>query len=454
MKTLVLDFLRRWGWMLALLLLLTAFISATGQPFVLAPSALICLIFDAQRGVFRVVRPLPVPRFRQACAWWLIGVPLVPLLSLGALAIGVVIFQATHPLVALPAPPMLVEVGAQAVQIFAPPMSAVSPWFGVGVQTWVAFGYAGLCFRLAMGLPTRPAVGALEATVQGVFGGLWGLSMMGLVFILPNLPKTPAAVAPWHLAVFAAVPVCVVLSFLAAPGLMQRRMFVVAAKARPRAASESVAPDTGLTGATLFVANFVVRFVMVMAAIAIGHVIVLRLIIGRANSPVDHIMAIQIVSIAIAFSIFAGEAVGMRVLRALPLSTVRLALLLSLLPWAAGAIGGVVTALWNGLGDPALPPLLNFVGQAVAFGGLGALAQTITLHITTAARLLVILFFAAVPAAVFTMLPTHTAIFALVGVTTGTLAFALLVRGLRKSNSFYQQRRIFGMAVGQWVAVR
>ena len=108
----------------------------------------------------------------------------------------------------------------------------------------------------------------------------------------------------------------------------------------------------------------------------------------------------------------------------------------------------------NGLGDPALPPLLNFVGQAVAFGGLGALAQTITLHITTAARLLVILFFAAVPAAVFTMLPTHTAIFALVGVTTGTLAFALLVRGLRKSNSFYQQRRIFGMAVGQWVAVR
>ena len=454
MKILVLDFLRRWWWMLALLLLFSAALGAFGQPFVVAPAALVCLMFDAPRGVFRVVRPLPIPRRGQACAWWFIGVPLVPLLTLGALAIGALIFQATHPLVMMPAPPTPVEISAQAAQIIAMPMRGASPWFGVGVQVWVAFGYAGLCFLLATGLPVRPAEGALETIGQGVIGGLWGLSMMGLVLILPNLPKSPAAIAPWHLAVFAVVPVCVVLSFLAAPGLMQRRMFVVAAKARPRADSESVAHETGLTGATLFVVNFVVRFAGVLAAIAIGQAVVLRLIVGGKLPSLDHTMSVQIVAIAIAFSIFAGEAVGMRVLRALPLSTARLALLLSLMPWIAGLTGAAITALWNGMGDPALPPLLNFAGQAAAFGGLGALAQTITLHITTGARLFVLFAFAAIPATLFALFSTHTMMLFAVGVATGALAFALLVRGLRKSNAFYQPRRIFGMAVGTFVAVR
>ena len=450
MKTLVLDFLRRWGWMLGLMLLLTVLIGLTSQTFILAPAALIGLLFDAQRGVLRAVRPLPIPRRAQARAWWFIGVPLIPLLSLPALVLGALVYQATHSAAAVSA---AVSPGAQVFQMLTAPTTGASLWFGMAVQSWVAFGYAGFCFLLVLWLPTRPAEDVLEMIAQGVVGALWGLSIPSLIFILPNLPKSPAAIAPWHLAVFAAAPICFVLSFFAAPAMAQRRMLVVAAKTKPRPDSAPAPQEAGLRGVALFVVTFVVRFVGVIICIAIGQNVILRLILG-GHSPADHAMDIQLVSIAIAFSIFTGEAIGMRTLRALPLSTVRLALLLSLLPWLAGLTAAAYTALWSGAGDPALPPLLNFAGQAAAFAGLGALAQTITLHITTGARLLVIFGLAVVPAAMFAMFPTHTAIFAIIGLVAGAPAFVLLMRGLRKSNAFYQPRRIFGMAVGQSIAVR
>ena len=81
MKMLILDFLRRWRWLFVIALLLSVASSVFGIPFVFAPAAVIALLLDAQRGVFRAVRPMPVSRGDQAKAWWFVGVPLLPLLS-------------------------------------------------------------------------------------------------------------------------------------------------------------------------------------------------------------------------------------------------------------------------------------------------------------------------------------------------------------------------------------
>ena len=97
MKPLILDFLRRWRWLFVIALLLSVGSSIGGMPFVFAPAAVVALLLDAQRGVFRAVRPLPVTRLDQAKAWWFVGVPLLPLLSVPVLAIGVLLFQQFNP---------------------------------------------------------------------------------------------------------------------------------------------------------------------------------------------------------------------------------------------------------------------------------------------------------------------------------------------------------------------
>src|SRR4051794_33159788 len=102
MKILILDFLRRWWWMIALSALCSTALGGVGYPLIFAPPALLCLVMDAQRGVFRAVRVLPVPSRAQAGAWWFIAVPLLPLLSIPALAIGTLIYQATHAPVMIP----------------------------------------------------------------------------------------------------------------------------------------------------------------------------------------------------------------------------------------------------------------------------------------------------------------------------------------------------------------
>jgi hypothetical protein len=476
MKSLILDFLHRWRWLFAISLLLTAAFSIAGFPFILAPAAVVALLLDAQRGVFRAVRPLPITRLDQAKAWWIVGVPLLPLLSVPALVLGVFLFQQFHPnagpagFAPLAAPvvqtPPPMEVLPEAMpgtssaeqRLIAPPQvpvkQAPAVWFAAGVQAWVALGYAGFCFFLMQWAPTRPADNLTENVQQGVFGLLWGVSMPGIAFLFPNLPRSPDAIVSWHWAIFVAAPVFVALSFFSAAELVRRRMFVTAVKTRPQAAAGSLAISSGLTGIPLFVVNFAGRIVMMVALIACLQIVVLQWM-SQGNAPGNNpAMEMQVSLMGMMFGAVTAESIGMRALRTLPLSTPKLALLLSLIPWAGAFTSAVFSAVVCRAGDPALSIWANVAAQSLALCGWVTLAFAITLHISSGGRLFVLMLLVMIPGITLQFAVKYTVPIAAFGLVAGIAGFALLVRGLRKSSAYYRPRGFFGMTPGQPTAVR
>ena len=484
MKPLILDFLRRWRWLFVIALLLSVASSITGFPFVFAPAAVFTLLLDAQRGVFRAVRPLPVSRNDQAKAWWLVGVPLLPLLSVPVLAIGVLVSQQLNlpaamglrppPRVIPAALPVDVEARDALIESPSPPATVApsfaqerrfigslsdsntkpAPWFSAGVQTWVALGYAGFCFFLMQWAPTSPAENLAENVQQGIFGALWGISMPGVAFLLPCLPRNPDAIASWHWAVLAASPVFVALSYFSAADLLQRRMFITSVKERPPAPAEVGAGSGGLTGVPLFLATFAGRIVLFLVLIACVQVVVMRWMLGGKMPSNNPSLALQVVMMGLLMGAMVTEAIGIRGLRVLPLSTRRLAVLLSLISWAAAVSGAAFSAFWCGAGDPSLAPWLNFAGVSVAMCGWATLALAVVLHTSSSGRIFLLILFGMIPSACISFLQDYTVLFAAIGAIAGIAGFALLVRGLKKSAAFYRPRGFFGMTPGQPSAVR
>ena len=104
MHRIILDFIRRRWWLFPVVTVFAILGLATAQSMIFTHLAIIVLIFDAQRGLLRAVRPLPVSRRSQASAWWFIGVLLAPLVTFFALPIGALISAATTGPRVLPVP--------------------------------------------------------------------------------------------------------------------------------------------------------------------------------------------------------------------------------------------------------------------------------------------------------------------------------------------------------------
>ena len=443
MRPLLLDFFRRSWPMLALVALISLLGAALGWPMVFAPAGMILLLFDAQRGVLRVIRPLPLSDALQARACWIMGVWAVPALALPALAIGTVIHDALHSPAAIASS---ANGSALAYQMFGARQPAASLWFATALQAWVALGYSALCFILALGLPARPPENASERFGQTIGAALWAISFFGFLFT-PLLPKSAAAMSPMLWAICGVVPLLIILSCLVAPAMIQQRLSArgSASKTHERA----TAIRGGLTGVPLYVTTLLTRTGLFLAFIATAQVLALKWIRHGMTTPPDSSQWVQIVVFAISFGTFGTELLGLRTLRALPLSSVRLAAILSLLPWANGIFCGAFTAIWGRMGDPGAPLWANFAAQALAVGGIGALALTLTLHFISGMRLLLLMVIASVPAALFALFSKRPEVLAMTGAIAGILAFAFLVRGLRRSNRFYQPRHLFGFGLGQ-----
>jgi hypothetical protein len=478
MKSLILDFLRRWRWLLVILLLITAASSIAGLPAILAPAAVVALLLDAQRGVFRAVRPLPISRLDQARAWWFIGVPLLPLLSVPMLVLGILLFPQFHPnthstklfpitaaameavLTKESLPNAMSGSHVQKAERYLPAhprkpdTGPPALWFAAAVQVWVALGYAGFCFFLMQWMPTRQAENLKEHVQYAVFGLLWGLSMPGIAFLLPNLPRSSGAIVAWHWAVFAAVPVFVALSYFSAAELLRRRMFVTTTKTKPQASAQPFSPSNGLAGIPLYVVNFAGRTVMMVALIACVQMLVLQWISRGNHLGSQSAAGMQASLMGMMFGTFIAEQVGMRALRVLPLSTPKLALLLALIPWTGALAGAVVSTVVCGAGDPALSAGMNLLAQSLALCGWVTLVLAINLHISASWRLFAVILLSIIPSMALQFAAKYTELITAAGLAAGIAGFVLLIRGLRKSSAFYRPRGFFGVVAGEPTAVR
>lgn len=449
MSRLILDFIRRRWWMLLMLILFSTLLIACETSLIVSPFGLIVLLSDAHRGLIRTTRPLPVSRRAQAGAWWFLGVLLVPLLTVLAHPLGALLHQARE------IPPRLVPVPATTGILpfdFVPDPHRFDPWFVSAAAAWIGLGYSALCYLLCIGLPTRPANSTVESIQQSVFGALWGLSMSAPMLFMFILPKNAGVILPWHWVAFAAVPVLVVLSFMAAPEMAERRTSVAIGGRVPAPASRD-RQRGGLTGIPLVFASIMsspLLFLLLVASIQI----LIAAYAGRPSIVTNPSNFGQIMVFAIAFGVGAVESTGLRMLRALPLSTRQLALLLLSIPATLGLICGTLMSVLSSLYEPSPSFWLDLGARSAVVAGAGGLALVASLHINSLARLVPLIFFALVPIFAVMAVPQFPLLVLLGGIVSLAAACALLERGLQKSPTFYRPRRAFGVNFGQPFSAR
>ena len=449
MQLIILDFIRRRWWIFPLVAGFAILGMATAQSMVFTHLVIIVLIFDAQRGLLRTVRPLPVSRRSQAAAWWFIGVLLAPLVTFFALPIGALISHAVSKPRMLPIP--TVDAALPYAFVLAPDYFA--PWFSAGISAWVSLGYAAFCFLLCIGLPTRPASSGLETFWQGVFGGLWGLSFSGPMLFMFVLPKNPGAILPWHWVLFALVPVLLVLSFIGAPDMMARRMFALSAAGKPGASGAPHIERGGLTGIPLLITSAMGRVLTLLALIFVMQMLFNRWI-GLGAVGADRASFGQLAAFAVIFGALAGATAGLRVLRVLPLSTAQLALLLLSIPAALGFICGSFITIVGGFSDPPWSVFVALLARIFVIAGAGGLALTAWLHTTSGGRFVGFALVAMLPSSAVLFIPQFSIWLLLGGGASLVAAYLLLVRGLRNSSAFYQARSFFGINIGQQLVGR
>ena len=453
MHVLILDFLRRRWSMLALIAIFSAVQIAFGNSLIVAPFVFVALLVDAGRGLFRTVRPLPVSRRAQATAWWFLAVLLAPLFAAIANPIGAFAYEALyHPIMfALPA-------AEGVVPTLAPMPRTFDPWFVAVVNVWISLGYAAFAFLLWSALPTAAARTRGETIWQGLIGACWGLSMSAPILFMFILPKTVAAVTGWHWLLFALVPVLALISYVAAPDVVERRSTVFnAARLQPDAAPVPTAG--GLTGAPLLVTMVVFRTLAMLVLMSAVQMLVLRFIGGAFHRGAGEVAAvtraacIQIGAMAVLLGATVSFRLEMRSLRVLPISTARLAALLLSIPAAVAVAGALLIGLFIALCGGAFPGRVTFIAYAFIIAGAGALGIAAFLR-AAGWRIFPLMLCPALASVALMFVPGHELPLAMAGAGTFAVAAWLLLRGLRRSSAFYQPRGLSGMMLSGQASTR
>jgi hypothetical protein len=326
------------------------------------------------------------------------------------------------------------------------------PWFVAAVNVWISLGYAAFAFLLWSALPTAAARTPGETIWQGFIGACWGLSMAAPMLFMFILPKTVAAVTGWHWLLFALVPVLVLISYLAAPDVVERRSTVVkAARLLPDAAP--VPTTGGLTGAPLLVTMVVFRTLALLVLMAVVQILVLRFIGGAFHRGPGEVTAVtrsafvQFGAMAVLFISTGSFGLEMRSLRVLPMSTARLAVVLLNIPAALAVAAAILISGFIAFSGGSAPGFVTFLAYVSIIAGAGALALAASLHIASGWRIVPLLLCPALASIALMFVAGHALPLAMVGAGTLAVAAWLLVRGLRRSSAFYQPRGFFGMTL-------
>lgn len=355
MKALLLDFLRRWWWVLLICLAGSALSVVAGKPIIIAPVAAVLILMDANQGWTRAVRCLPVRLQDQVRFCWIAGVFLIPIASVLALALCGMVRMILFP-------------------------AAPSILFGMAVQVWVGLGYAAMCFAIIPYLATRPATGWRQNLKASVLGGAWGLGLAGTGALLPHLPVHPQQLATWHWVILALSPVAVLASHSAASQLVRNRSTPPPSLRDAELPSRKVPLERKrLEGVPLFLATIPGRAVVMTAVIYLIQTAVLISINGSGKHSFPPIAAIQSLTIGIAFASLSVGWSGIRAMRVLPLRTNQLAALLLSPSLAIAGLAFLIGGLANASGAIDLHPL-DPLSAGVCTLGMGALGVAAVLR--------------------------------------------------------------------------
>lgn len=431
MKYLVLDFLKRWWW-LVLVFAVVVFVSAgTGSPVVFTVLAFFAMLFDSQRGLPRILSTLPISRRTQALTWWFVGVLLLPLVAMIILPLGLWadVFSITNKKNGLP-------------------MNEL--WFRAAASWWLALGYGAFLSLLSLTFPTRQAVTVGERFGAALAALSWGFSAFGGLWLLRLMPRQSADLEPTHWVWLGVVPLLVILSFLAAPTAVKRRL--------QRGNSESLAlaeqkQETlnarALTGMSLLVVKMQSTTVGVYLS-GLVAVWVASLVSGRfhqalASQTMDRVTVMFVVLICFLIP----DTVNVRMLRIMPISTARLTALLLMAPIIIGLLSAGAATFMGFSGDPQLPLWVNRSSQAVAVTGLGIFMLAVSLNLSTALRYFTMIVLIMLTSASVEFLPSHPLPCLVLGSAAILGSSFWVFQGLKRSFKPYRPRQVYGQSWGQ-----
>jgi hypothetical protein len=424
MNALLLNFVRRWWWVMLGCALISAVSVFSGTPIILPPAGVLLLLIDAQRGHVRVIRCLPISTPDQVRYCWVAAVFLSPVLSALAMFLGAFIRD-----LLLPTDPYL--------------------WFRMGVQVWLALGYSAICYIIVIFLPTRPAESLRENVTGGIAGGLWGLSIGGLGLIYTTLPRTPADIAPWHWVLFALFPAAFAASIVFAGEFLQRRSAPPSAGGERSRKPERKPAPSALSGIPLYLATVPTRAVVLTVMVYAFQFVFLWLFLagkGGSAAGIAKTGATQTAVMGIMFASMTAMWVGVRALRVLPISSQVLAALLLSPAVGVGLLGAVFAAFTRSAG-PIGGGSINSVELGALIIGASTLGLALMIRYPKIGIFLLIAGIAtATPIGLLITLKMKwlLQLSLYVGVALTAAGYLLVLRSLRYRSEVYQTPHIFG----------
>lgn len=441
MRLILLDFLARRWWVFLGIAAFAAFGAAVGAIYVFTPWAFLALLLSGQRGWFRTVADLPLSLRSQANAWWAICVSLAALTAALGLLVGALIFQTTSEPQMIPLP------DAPKYTLVLNP-NHFAPWFAAAVGAWFSLGYAAFNFLICLALPTRLPGTLLQKTTASFMVMLLIFAQSGPMFMSFILPYNPGMMASWHWALFALVPILVVLSWYAAPVMVARRLRAIRGMAIGTAAAASPDPGGGLTGMRLLLA----RILMLSGfCAAFNALTIVSIVPDFGNLDQDGLWII--VSFLALNSFFlcglANADQDLRVLRSLPLSTARLAIIRMIEPLATGLCLALVLTVLSRPESSNFQLSLKLLTFFFCFSGGYALIIACQGQFSLWKFLAIELLGAALIIAGFLHTQKAVPFILSAGVVALVISYPLSKRGLRRSETYRKKHGIIETALLQ-----
>lgn len=449
MKLLIQDFIYRWRWMIFIYWFAVLFFTLFDRGVPLAFAAMLCFMADWQKGMVRVVRPLPVSIRHQALAWWFVSIGLLPLLGLVAIGLGLWL-GGRVPFLPHEFAEGFTQWKDKTGYLFYPGKQR-DPWFSTALGWWTGLGASALLYLLQVSGPRASSSLLLRRIWQGLVGLTLGLGTPGMMMMLFMGPQNMEQMRPAYWVACATVPLWVVGSFATAfrrsHPLMAPSMQTLATGSEPAVATPVRRGLGGMPSLLLMMHGRLLLMLCVMVGMFhLMYIYLMRSKVG-SSSELGSPMSLQLIMMAGISCTLCSDIWNLRSLRTLPLSTGRLAFLMLSVPLVLGVAVGCLSPVGAWSVHSSVTPLRAWT-DGLLTAVLGSLCLTAGLYFTTSRRLLffVVLFPVIGAGSIFGLkwLIVHPAVVAVAGALIIAVCYIMICRGLRRSSEFYRVRQLPG----------